>query len=55
MGQEPDHGHQPVDGRRDHLPLVRVQQKPDLSYKKDGDTVKWTFDAAKIDTILGIY
>ena len=29
--------------------------KPDLSYKKDGDTVKWTFDAAKIDTILGIY
>ena len=30
-------------------------KKPDLSYKKDGDTVKWTFDAAKIDTILGIY
>lgn len=30
-------------------------KKPDLTYKKDGDVVKWTFDAAKIDTILGIY
>ena len=30
-------------------------KKPDLSYKKDGDVVKWTFDAAKIDTILGTY
>ena len=30
-------------------------KRPDLTYKKDGDTVAWVFDAAKIDTILGTY
>ena len=30
-------------------------KRPDLTYKKDGDTVAWVFDAGKIDTILGTY
>lgn len=31
------------------------KKKPDLSYKKDGDIVEWSFDAIKIDTILGTF
>lgn len=30
-------------------------KKPNLSYKKDADTVEWVFDSIKIDTILGTY
>lgn len=28
---------------------------PDISYKQDGDIVEWTFDAVKIDSLLGTY
>ncbi|MCK1783442.1 DUF3277 family protein [Pseudomonas sp. TNT11] len=28
---------------------------PDMTYKKDGGTYEWIFDAIKIDTILGTY
>ncbi len=28
---------------------------PDMTYKKDGGTYEWVFDAIKIDTILGTY
>lgn len=31
------------------------KKKPDLNYKKDGDIVEWTFDAIKIDSLLGTY
>ena len=31
------------------------KRKPNLSYKKDGDVVEWSWDAIKIDTILGTY
>lgn len=31
------------------------KKKPDLKYAKDGDIIEWTFDAGKIDTILGTY
>lgn len=31
------------------------KKRPDLNYKKDGDIVEWTFDAIKIDGILGTY
>ena len=28
---------------------------PDMTYKIDGGTYEWIFDAIKIDTILGTY
>ena len=31
------------------------KRKPNLSYKKDGDVVEWSWDAIKIDTVLGTY
>lgn len=31
------------------------KKKPQLNYKKDADLVEWTFDAIKIDTILGTF
>jgi hypothetical protein len=31
------------------------KKKPNLSYKKDGDTIDWVFDAGQIDTVLGTY
>ena len=30
-------------------------KKPDVTYKKEGGTVTWTFNALFIDTILGTY
>jgi hypothetical protein len=31
------------------------KKKPDVTYKKDGDIVEWTFDTVRIDTVLGTY
>lgn len=31
------------------------KKKPDLVYAKEGGMMEWTFDALKIDTVLGIY
>lgn len=31
------------------------KKKPTIKYSKDGDVMEWTFDAAKIDSILGTY
>lgn len=31
------------------------KKKPDMAYKKDGDIVAWTFDAGKVDSVLGTY
>ena len=31
------------------------KRKPSLSYKKDGDVMEWSWDAIKIDTILGTF
>lgn len=31
------------------------KKKPDITYAQDGQTYEWTFDAVKIDTILGTY
>ena len=31
------------------------KKKPDIKYSKDGDILVWTWDAGKIDTILGTY
>lgn len=34
---------------------VAFKKAPPLSYKKDGEIVEWTFDAIKIDALLGTY
>lgn len=31
------------------------KKKPDINYRKDGDIMEWTFDAIKIDSILGTF
>lgn len=31
------------------------QKKPDMKYAKDGDVIVWTFDAGKVDSVLGTY
>lgn len=31
------------------------KKKPDINYRKDGDIMEWTFDAIKVDTILGTF
>lgn len=31
------------------------KKKPTITYSKDGDVLEWTFDAGKVDTILGTY
>lgn len=31
------------------------KKKPDIKYSKDGDILEWSFDAVKVDSILGTY
>ena len=31
------------------------KKKPDLSYKKDGDIIEWTFESIHVDSVLGTY
>lgn len=34
---------------------VAFKKMPDLNYAKTADVIEWTFDAGKIDTMLGTY
>lgn len=45
----------PVSGDVTTARSCAFKKKPPMKYAKDGDIIEWTFDAIKIDTILGEY
>jgi len=45
----------PVIGENSGCRGVAFKKKPTITYSKEGQIMEWTFDAIKIDTVLGTF
>lgn len=45
----------PVSGDVTTARNCAFKKRPPIKYAKDGDIIEWTFDAIKIDSVLGEY